>query len=54
MDYWKIMVGAIALMWGTRTECEGYQARVNGEGGNAHVERCTKADIEAICNRMWL
>lgn len=54
MNYWKIVAGAAAIMWGTEAECNNYQAQVNAEGGNAKVERCTQEDIDQICRRAML
>ena len=54
MNYWKIMVGALAIMWGTKSEMAAIESQVNGAGGNARVERCTQQDIDAICNRGWM
>lgn len=51
MKYWKVIVGAIAIVWGTKTECRAIEAQVLDEGGSAHVEKCTKADIDTICRR---
>lgn len=51
MKTWKIMVGAIAIMWGTKAECAQMQREVKTEGGKCHIAQCTQSDIDAICNR---
>lgn len=47
------MIGAIAIMWGTKAECAAYQRALSQQGGECKVMECTQSDIEAICNRAW-